>query len=82
LSYAGVLVCEVYTDITLALNRPCWRNLRPWNVLQYLPRRARQLGDVHRDKERLVAQQPPKSSAFVSVIGAIAAARTSNRRGS
>jgi hypothetical protein len=29
---------------------------QPRNVLQYLPRHAWQLGDVHRDKERLVAR--------------------------
>ena len=28
---------------------------RPGNIFQDLPRHARQLGDVHRDKERLVA---------------------------
>ena len=30
---------------------------RPRNVLQYLPGHAWQLGDVHRDKERLVARE-------------------------
>jgi hypothetical protein len=69
-------------NIWFTLNRPGWPNLAAADVLQYLPRNAWQLGNVHRDKERLVAQQPPQSSAFVSVIGAIAAARTSNWRGS
>ena len=52
---------------------------RPRNVLQYLPLHAWQLGNVHRDAS---SRQPPQSSAFVSVIGGIAAERTSNRRGS
>jgi hypothetical protein len=30
---------------------------RPWNVLQYLPRNAWQLGNVHRDKECLLAHE-------------------------
>ena len=34
---------------------PAGRIRRPRNVLQYLPRHAWQLGDVHRDEERLVA---------------------------
>jgi hypothetical protein len=29
-----------------------------WNVLQDLPRHARQLGDVYCDEERLVARRP------------------------
>jgi hypothetical protein len=43
--------------LTLTLNRPGWLNLAAvaWNVLQYLPRDARQLGNVHRDQECLVA---------------------------
>ena len=36
---------------------PARRIWRPWNVLQYLARHARQLCDVHRDEERLVARQ-------------------------
>ena len=41
--------------LTPPLNHPAGRICRPWNVLQYLPRRAWQLRNVHRDKERLVA---------------------------
>ena len=42
---------------------PAGRIWRPRNVLQYLPRDAWQLGNVHRDKERLVARQQIGSSA-------------------
>ena len=38
---------------------PAGRIWRPWNVLQYLPRHARQLGDFHRDPPRLVARGQP-----------------------
>ena len=37
---------------------PAGRVRRSWNVLQHLPRHARQLGGVHGDEERLVARQP------------------------
>jgi hypothetical protein len=77
-----------FTPATVSNSRPALsiipagRIWRPRNVLQYLPWRARQLGSGRRDKECLVARQPPQSTAFVSVIGAIAATLTNNRRGS
>jgi hypothetical protein len=37
---------------------PAGRIWRPWNVLQYLPQYAWQLGDVHRDTS---SRQPPQA---------------------
>jgi hypothetical protein len=54
---------------------PASRVRRARNVLQYLPRHVRRLGDVHGQKECLVAQQPPQSSAFVSSVDGSRVAR-------
>jgi hypothetical protein len=76
-----ILSCEGKPVRNFVLNHRGQPNLAAVGCLSYLPRHAWQFGNVHRDKERLVAQQPPQSSAFVSVIGVIAATRTSNRGG-
>jgi hypothetical protein len=55
--YGGTSCWLELCSFSIALSpRDCvWR---PWNVLQYLARHAWQLGNVHRDKERLVSRQP------------------------
>ena len=49
----GVALWRVVIEqLSIVLAGRIWR---PWDVLQNLPRHARQLGDVHRDQEHLVA---------------------------
>jgi hypothetical protein len=46
---------------------PAGRVRRPWNVLQYLPRHARQLGYVDRNKPRLAILLPIRPAACLAL---------------
>jgi hypothetical protein len=59
------------TDFAAQSIVPAGRIWWPGNVLQYLPRHARQLGDVHRDQECLVAHEQFYARSAAGLILAI-----------